>query len=771
MNKHLLFVSRMMVSIGMLLVLVGSAWSASVAPSQVAPVGGRIASLLATGHFIRVLDEGKPAVEAARKGEKPQEVVQLLVPMGMAAQALGLFTDAEAYLHQARDLVDQTGNVDDKAYVLMAQGDLLLASDQPGEAVKVLQEGVALARKHANSPFLAALLNNLGNALLVQRSFPLAEEVFEEAVTLARKQGDGLQESKILINSVHLALRQGDLAKTATRLDAAIKQVSAQPESRWQGFALVTLGHMALRLTQQNVAHQPPMALVVLEVLQKAAKVARHLEDWKTLSYALGYQGELYEYENRWKDAEKLTSEAIFHAKNTGSSEILYLWEWQQGRLAKARNQLAAAQEWYRNAVKTLGLVRHDFHLGLRDTPDSFRDLIGPVYYQLADLLLRQSAKESDTKRKEAILVEARNVIETLKTAEMQNLFHDDCVAALNSKQTALDQVLKNTAVYYPIPLSDRLELLLTLPAGMKQIVVPVKSGELEEEVRQLRSQLEAGQGTGYLPHAQRLYRWLMEPILAELRSGGIDTIVVVPDGALRTIPFAALHDGKEFLVEHFALAVTPSLRLTEPKSLMQGGSISLLVNAMSKAAGGFPALPNVPGEVEHVRKLFPGRVLMDEAFTVQDAVGALATEPYSIVHIASHGQFDRDPKKTFLLASDGKLSLDRLQDMIGQSKFRDQPVELLTLSACQTAVGDDRAALGLAGVALKAGARSALASLWFVDDEATAGLVTAFYQNIRDTGQSKAIALKNAQKKLIHNKSTEHPGLWAAFIMIGNWL
>ncbi|MEO5330566.1 MAG: CHAT domain-containing protein [Magnetococcus sp. YQC-5] len=767
MNKYLLFVGRMIVSMGVLLTVVNVAWSAPVEPSG----SGRINAFFATGNYTRVLDEGKPLLEVARQGMNLQETINILVPMGMAAQSLGLFPDAASYFQEARALADRTETEDDNAYVMMAQGDYLLASDQPNEAVKLLQEGVALARKSAATPFLAALLNNLGNALLVQRSFLLSEEVFQEAVTLARKQNDGLLEGKILINMAHLTLRQSDWGKTAARLDDAIKQIASQPESRWQGFALVTLGHMALRLTQQNVTHQPSMTLVALDALQKAAKVARHQEDWKSLSYALGYQGELYEHEHRWKDAEKLTSEAIFYAKNAGSSENLYLWEWQQGRLAKAQNRLTTAQDWYRSAVKTLGLVRHDFHLGLRDTPDSFRDLIGPVYYQLADLLLQQSAKESDSKRKEAILVEARNIIETLKTAEMQNLFHDDCVAALNSKQTALDHVLQKTVIYYPIPLSDRLELLLTLPSGMKQIVVPVRSGDLEEEVKQLRSQLEAGQGTGYLPHAQRLYRWLMEPILAELQSAGVDTIVVVPDGALRTIPFAALHDGKAFLVERFALAITPSLRLTEPKSLMQGGSISLLVNAMSKAAGGFPPLPNVPGEVEHVRGLFPGRVLMDDAFTVRDAVGALATEPYSIVHIASHGQFDRDPKKTFLLASDGKLSLDRLQEMIGQSKFREQPVELLTLSACQTAVGDDRAALGLAGVALKAGARSALASLWFVDDEATAGLVTAFYQNIRDTRQSKAIALKNAQQKLIHNKSTEHPGLWAAFILIGNWL
>ena len=103
--------------------------------------------------------------------------------------------------------------------------------------------------------------------------------------------------------------------------------------------------------------------------------------------------------------------------------------------------------------------------------------------------------------------------------------------------------------------------------------------------------------------------------------------------------------------------------------------------------------------------------------------------------------------------------------------RYSDQPVELLTLSACQTAAGDDRSALGLAGVAIKAGARSALGTLWFVNDEASSQLITDFYRHLLEPGQTKASALQLAQRSLITDPRYRHPGYWSPFLLIGNWL
>jgi CHAT domain-containing protein len=181
--------------------------------------------------------------------------------------------------------------------------------------------------------------------------------------------------------------------------------------------------------------------------------------------------------------------------------------------------------------------------------------------------------------------------------------------------------------------------------------------------------------------------------------------------------------------------------------------------------------LPFVQEELERVAGLYESRVLKDEEFRVANLQGELTQAPFSVVHIASHGQFKGELRDTFLLSYDGKIHLDTLEQVMGLSRYRDEPVELLTLSACQTAAGDDRAALGLAGVAIKAGAHSALASLWFINDRASALLVSEFYRRLQDPTLSKARALQQAQLTLIGEKRYRHPGYWAPFLLIGNWL
>lgn len=243
-----------------------------------------------------------------------------------------------------------------------------------------------------------------------------------------------------------------------------------------------------------------------------------------------------------------------------------------------------------------------------------------------------------------------------------------------------------------------------------------------------MRRRLEKRTTREYLPPAQRLYQWLIKPLEAELTTQEINTLIMVPEGALRTIPMAALHDGREFLINKFALATTPGLTLTDLRPIRRE-HIQSLSNGLTDAVQGFPALPYVSMELEAIQQLYSGKRLQNQEFLVPRVEKELTYTPYAIVHIASHGQFASDPRETFLLTFEGKLTMDRLEQFMGLSQFREQPVELLTLSACQTAAGDDRAALGLAGVAVKAGARSALATLWLINDQAAGLLVAEFYR------------------------------------------
>jgi len=245
---------------------------------------------------------------------------------------------------------------------------------------------------------------------------------------------------------------------------------------------------------------------------------------------------------------------------------------------------------------------------------------------------------------------------------------------------------------------------------------------------------------------------------------------VIVPDGPLRMIPFSALHDGKQFLIAKYALATTPGLNLTDPKPLSRE-RIEVLSAGLTEGVQGFSPLPNTASELEAIGGLYKTHRLLNQEFRVPQMEREMKENQFTIVHIASHGKFERDVKKSFLLTFDEKLTMDRLSQVVGYFRFRDQPLELLSLSACQTAAGDDRAALGLAGIAIKAGARSALATLWFVNDEASSALVVEFYRQLKDPALSKAQALRQAQLKVMENPDFQHPIYWAPFLLLNNWL
>ena len=244
----------------------------------------------------------------------------------------------------------------------------------------------------------------------------------------------------------------------------------------------------------------------------------------------------------------------------------------------------------------------------------------------------------------------------------------------------------------------------------------------------------------------------------------------MVPDGALRLLPLAALHDGQQFLVEKYALAMTPSLTLTDPRPLPSGKG-QVLVAGVSSAVAGSPPLPRVAEELSRIQQLTGGVVLREQDFSPERLDAALRHGAFDIVHLATHGHFAAEAGESFLLTAQGRLTMPHLAQIVGRLRLRAQPLELLTLSACETASGDDRAALGLAGVALQAGARSAVATLWLVQDEAAAVLMATFYQALHTPGVSRARALQQAQLSLLRDPTYADPFLWAPFLLLNNWL
>jgi len=197
-----------------------------------------------------------------------------------------------------------------------------------------------------------------------------------------------------------------------------------------------------------------------------------------------------------------------------------------------------------------------------------------------------------------------------------------------------------------------------------------------------------------------------------------------------------------------------------------------ILVSGLSEAVQGFSALPSVNKELVDVNNIMNGKnIIQNKEYTVSRIKNEFKTQDYGIVHFATHGVFGDTGKDSFLLTYKNQLDMNNLENLMSLGKYRNHKVDLLTLSACQTALGNERAALGLAGVAVKAGVRSAIATLWYVDDEATSLAIREVYRQLKSKGISKAKALQNAQKMLIAQRKYWHPVYWAPFLLIGSWI
>ena len=679
----------------------------------------------------------------------------------------------------------------------------------------------------------ASIHDNLGNYYSDTKDFETATAEYQRCVTLAQDQAhDPLLEAKAHANAATCLLAEGDYldgqaaraqeahSKIERDMAAGLRHRAAEarqaagkedalalagcaslPPSATKAFVFNQLGQTDEQLAKSGSTEAITLKSRANSDHREAQQTAESCGDIVSLSYAYGYLGHLKEVEKDWDAAKELTRKAISAAQKAQSPDSLYRWQWQMGRLLKASGpeQRDAAIDAYMHAADTVKWIRTDIALGNGNQRGrfSFRKDIGPMYFDLADLLLTKSEGIRDDKAKQGLLVEARSTIEQLKSAELEDYLHDDCVQLYkrerqqrNGRPQLQDTGVDGCAVIYIVPLTDRIELLVQVRSRLYEVQSLHSASELKQTTAEFGKQVRSVESSEYRSSAVQLYDWLIRPLAALLNENRIHTLVFVPDENLRTVPMSALYDGRlnQHLIEQYAVAVVPGLELTEAAKGQGGLRQSLLVSGLSQArAPEFPALPYVPIELSNVQQSLhaaSSRELLDSNFILQNLEYELHNRPCSIMHIASHGHFGDDASKTFILTFNGaELTLDKLEKLIKTQEYdprgTSRPVDLLVLSCCQTALGDDRAALGLAGVAVKSGARSALATLWSVNDASSALLITEFYHELATGSQSpgtaslsKAQALQEAQKALLNsdNLAYRHPFFWAPYLIIGNW-
>ena len=242
----------------------------------------------------------------------------------------------------------------------------------------------------------------------------------------------------------------------------------------------------------------------------------------------------------------------------------------------------------------------------------------------------------------------------------------------------------------------------------------------------------------------------------------------------------SVLHDGSQYLVEKYALALTPGLKLFDPEPV---GDIQLDATTVGLSKirpnfephSGYNNLKEVPVELEQIEKIgLTKRSLLNSQFTKKNLKQSIEDSGSNIVHLATHAKFSSRAEDTFILAWDKRININEIDDLLRDDTYnRKNAIELLVLSACETASGDPRATFGLAGLAVQSGAKSTLATLWPVVDKSTAKFMGDFYRQLQKSGENKvnkAEVLRQAQLDLMNNQEFNHPHFWAPFILLGNW-
>jgi CHAT domain-containing protein len=722
------------------------------------------------GHFEEALTAWWEASRSFEQQGRWHEQSAALHRLANAYQSLGLYDKALESLASALAIAREDADHKQVAAILGTLGDLHIARGTSEDARACLEEALTLTEEAGDRSRKASLLNGLGNLHTLTGHHAQALDCYLQSAAMAAMDDDHALAATALVNAAMVSLESGEFSAARTFLEEALPHIEAMPPTHGKAYSLVSVGLACQRLAPQLSPGGGELHGAGKDLFRKATAVAESIADARAASYAWGYWGRSHEEEGRLQEALQMTAKAVLAAQQANAPESLWRWQWQAARLLRAGARPDEAIAAYRQAAATLQSIREAMRHCYGRSPLAFRDTASPLYLEFVDLLLLQAASLEGWEEQQGCLREARQTIELLKVYELRDYFRDECVDGARASRVELDQVSRTAVIVYPILLKDRTELLVSFPAGIKLFSTKVGAEVVMEEVRTFRRQLEKLTTREYLPQAQKLYDLFIRPFDQDLQSSGVDTVVFVPDGPLRTIPLAALHDGSRFLIQRYALAVTPGLDLTAPGPL-QKDSPRVLALGLTEAAQGYPPLPHVAAELETIQGLYPGRVLLNQDFRLSTMGEVLRAEPFTMVHIASHGEFAGDVDQTFLLAFDGRLTIDRLDETIGLLRFRKDPLDLLTLSACETAAGDDRAALGLAGIAVRAGARSALATLWHVNDEASSSLVAEFYRRLRDPSVSRSAALQQAQVKLIQERRYQHPGYWAPFLLINNWL
>jgi CHAT domain-containing protein len=679
--------------------------------------------------------------------------------LGSTVYLLGQYQQSIEFYQQQLAVARAISARRGEANALGGLGNAYYALGRYEEAIRFYQLWLTTARELFDRRGEGIALGNLGNAYQALKQFQPAIEFYQQQLTIAQDIGDRAGEGATLSNIGKLLAQQNqpELAiifyKQSVNVRESIRRdirgLSREQQQSYTQTIADTYRSLADLLLKQDRVLEAQRVLDLLKV-QELEDYLRHVRGSDDTAQGVAERSPEQQIK---KGYEAILNKAI--------------------QLGKELIKLESIPQPNRTEVERSRVIE-------------LRRIEQEITQQFAEFL-----KSSEVM---ALVAQLR------QTTGGQNF---DLGNNATSLQDNLKRLQQDAVILYPFVLVDRLELVLVTPyAPPIRRTVAVNRDELNQAIIEFRSALKNPSTNAKVP-AQKLYNWLIKPIENDLAQAEAKTIIYAPDGQLRYIPLAALYDGKQWLVQKFRINNITAISLTDfntkPQSKLQVFAGAFTQGSYSFQIGGqqfaFRGLEYAGVEVENLARTVPGTTkVLDQQFNRETV---MQMNDYSVVHLATHAAFVvGQPEESFILFGNGDRAT--LRDI---ERWRLPNVDLMVLSACETGLGDKlgdgKEILGFGYQMQRTGARSAIASLWSVDDGGTQALMNAFYGTLEIGNTTKAEALRQAQIALItddvkaigqqrglivarprNNQSPEvvtnrlsHPYYWASFILIGNGL
>jgi CHAT domain-containing protein len=706
------------------------------------------------------------------------EYIQIQLLKANALKALGRHRQALKILLPLKPEIKQY-SPDIVIRFYNTSGSIYSYFSMPTMASGLFQKALELSKQSRDARLYCETLNEIGLLYYthVNKShyYQSAINAFNQAIKCSSQISENIFHAQLMINLAKGYVKKNDsthLKKRMQSLKDAYNYISKLSDTFRKGCLMLEIAELYELTALSSKNGQKDRIRQAHQIYMETEKLNEKIKDNRLGSTLYFQMGRLYESATQFDDAIPLTQKSLFYAQKIKDMFALYRNNWQLGRLYKKIGKIQKAINHYNKAIKQLSPIQKTIYCSGLTKTNVFEQLIKPVYLELSEIYFNLAASIHISNKKYSTFIQKTwATLDEVKTAELEDIFDDPCVTTRKKeKYLQLNSDLGAVAVIYFIPFSENPGLIMRLPNGFKHLRLNINTKTFNKMIYRLRKDIP-GWGL-FETDAAKLYELIISPIYNDLKKQKVKTLVVASDGAMRMLPFSIFFSPEDqFLIEEFEIVTIPALHLTRLEKTNRqspNGLLCGITQAHTIDNFKFDALPRISKELETINSIVPGDVFLDEDFTVSNLESKITEKKYSIVHLATHGEFGSIPEKTFLLTHNSKLTMNSLEKLIKQTQS--STIDLLTLSACQTAIGDERAAFGLAGGAVKAGANCAIATLWSVDDYASQKIISEFYGNVYQKNYSKAKAMQQAQLTLIDKIQFWHPAVWSAFLVIGNW-